>query len=75
MDDILLHGRTLEELNIKIENFLEFCRDQNLKLKPSKLTISEEVEFGGAVISSKLVKNEQVVCILPKDKRIQAFLT
>ena len=48
MDDILLHGRTLEELDRKLENFLEFCREKNLKLKPSKLTISEEVEFGGA---------------------------
>jgi len=44
-----------------------------LKLKPSKLNISEEVEFGGTLISSKLVKKEQVVCILPKDKRIEAF--
>ena len=46
-----------------------------MKLKPSKLNISEEVEFGGAVISSKLVKEEQVVCVLPKDKRIQAFFS
>ena len=50
-----------------------FCRDKNPKLKPSKLNISKEVEFGGAVISSKLVKKEKVVCILPKDKRIQTF--
>ena len=42
-------------------------------MKPSKLNISEEVEFGGAVISSKLVSKEQVVCVLPKDKRIEAF--
>ena len=25
------------------------------------------------MISAELVKNEQVVCVLPKDKRIQAF--
>ena len=75
MDDVLLHGRTLEELKMKLESFLAFCREKNLKLKPSKLNISEEVEFGGAVISSKLVKKEQVVCILPKDKRIQAFFS
>ena len=37
------------------------------------MTISEEVEFGGAIISSSLVKKEQVVCILPKDKRIESF--
>ena len=73
MDDILLHAKTIPELKIKLENFLTFCRAKNLKLKPSKLNISEEVEFGGTLISSKLVKKEQVVCILPKDKRIEAF--
>ena len=74
MDDVLLHGKTIEELKGKLENFLAFCRDKNLKLKPSKLNIGKDVEFGGAVISSKIVKEEQVVCMLPKDKRIQAFL-
>ena len=74
MDDVLIHGKTLKELKEKLENFLAFCRDKNLKLKPSKLNISEQVEFGGAVISSELVRNEQVVCVLPKDKRIQAFV-
>ena len=57
MDDVLIHGRNLKELKDKLENFLEFCREKNLKLKPSKLNISEHVEFGGAVISSELVKN------------------
>ena len=73
MDDILLHAKTIPELKQKLENFLIFCRSKNLKLKPSKLNISEEVEFGGAVISSKLVNKEQVVCVLPKDKRIEAL--
>ena len=73
MDDVMLHRRIIGELKGKLENFLAFCREKNLKLKPSKLNISEEVEFGGAVISSKIVKEEQVVCVLPKDKRIQAF--
>ena len=57
MDDVLIHRRNLKELKDKLENFLEFCREKNLKLKPSKLNISEQVEFGGAVISSELVKN------------------
>ena len=56
MDDILLHGRNLKELKDKLENFLEFAREKNLELKPSKLQISEQVEFGGTVISSELVK-------------------
>ena len=47
MDDILLHTKTIPELKTKLENFLSFCRAKNLKQKLSKLTISEEVEFGG----------------------------
>ena len=61
MDDVMLHRRIIGELKGKLENFLAFCREKNLKLKPSKLNISVEVEFGGAVISSKIVKEEQVV--------------
>ena len=37
------------------------------------MIINEEVEFGGALIRSDIVKNEQVVSNLPKDKWIQAF--
>ena len=58
MDNMLLHGRSIEELKANLENFLAFCPEKNLKLKPSKLNISGEVEFCGAVISSKLVKEE-----------------
>ena len=47
MDDILFNAKTLPELKQKLEHFLKFCRQKNLKLKPSKLNISEEVEFGG----------------------------
>ena len=73
MDDIFLYGKDLKELKLKLENFLSFAKDKNLKLKPSKLQIGEQVTFGGALISAELVKNEKVVCVLPKDQRIQAF--
>ena len=42
-------------------------------MKPSKINISEDVEFGGALIRADIVENEQVVSILPNDKRVQAF--
>ena len=35
--------------------------------------MGEEVEFGGTIISSETVGNETVVCVLPKNARIQAF--
>ena len=73
MDDWLLHAPTLEKLEEKITKLMLFCRDKNLKLNPSKLNVSEEVEFGGTVISHEVVKNESVIFIAPKSKRILAF--
>ena len=35
--------------------------------------ISEEVEFGGLVISSETVEKENIIFIRPKDKSIKAF--
>ena len=73
MDDVLLYGRTLEELKTKLETFWGFCKEKNLKLKPSKMNIGEEVEFAGTAIRADTVENEEVVSILPKDKRIKAI--
>ena len=61
MDDIMLHRNMLKQVRKKLENFLSFCREKNLKLKPSKLNKSEQVKLGGgAVISSETVKNEHL---------------
>ena len=73
MDDVLFYGRTLEELKAKLETFLGFCEEKNLTFKPLKMTIGEEVEFGGTVIRAETVENEDVVSILPLDKRVKAF--
>ena len=73
MDDVLFFHSTLEEAIKELERFLEFCRKKNLKLKPSKFCIGEEVEFGGALITSETVGSKSVVNILPKSQRVQAF--
>ena len=70
MDDVLLFGRTLEKLHQKIEVFVKYCEEKNLKLKPSKMVISEEVEFAGTVVKAETVQNEDVVSILPRDKSL-----
>ena len=72
-DDWLLFGSTLEEIEKKLTNLLEFCQSKNLKLNPAKLVISEEVEFGGTTISAESVRDEEVIFIGPKSKRIKAF--
>ena len=35
--------------------------------------ISEEVQFGGSVVSAEMVQGEDVLKILPRHKRIKAF--
>ena len=74
MDDILLFGRTLEELKKKLKVFLGYYEEKNLKLKPSKMVISKEVEFAGTAIRAEKLQDEDVVNILPREKRIQAFM-
>ena len=49
IDDLLFYHRTLEGAIKELESFLKFCVAKNLKLKPSKFVIGEEVEFGGAL--------------------------
>ena len=73
MDDWLIFAPNLEELEKKIVKLMKFCEDKNLKLNPSKLCIGEEVEFGGSIISAEVVKQEDVIFIAPKSKRIKAF--
>ena len=48
MDDLLLSGETLEEAEMKMEKFMKFCREKNLKLNPEKFVVSNEEEFGEA---------------------------
>ena len=74
MDDISLFGRTLEELKKKLEVFLGYCEEKNLKVKPSKMVISEEVEFEGTAFRAETIQEDDVVNILPRDKRIKAFM-
>ena len=38
------------------------------------MVISEEVEFAGTAIRAETVENEDVVSILPRDKRVKAFM-
>ena len=73
MDDWLLFGQTLEEVEKKLSNLMEVCKSRNLKLNPNKLVISKEVEFGSMVISAETIRNEDAIFIGPKDKRIKAF--
>ena len=63
----------MQELEEKVLNLMLFCKDKNLKLNPEKFLISEQVEFGGSVISAETVRDEDVIFVGPKNKRVRAF--
>ena len=68
MDDLLFYHPTLEGAVEELESFLKFCEAKNLKLKPSKFVIGEEVEFGGALITLETKGTQNVVNILSKSQ-------
>ena len=53
MDDVSFAAKTLDELELMLTAFFEFCLRKNIKLKGSKFYISQEVEFSGVRISSE----------------------
>ena len=63
MDDFFLYGCDEEELK----------KPRNLKLKLNKFIIGFEVESGGSILTMEKVKNQKVIFIPPKGKRIKAF--
>ena len=69
MDDLLIAGKDMADLQEKLEVFLSFCKLKNIKLKPSKFVISTSVEFGGCLVS----KEDLGVFIEPKENRIKVF--
>ena len=73
MDDYLIHARTLEDLEKKLEKFMEFAKKKNLKLNPKKFFILEEVEFDGSKVITEKCQNNSLIFISPKNKRIKFF--
>ena len=48
MDDVIVHGKTREELTARVSKFLQKCKDEDLRLKISKSTFeTQEVDFLG----------------------------
>ena len=48
MDDVIVHGKSHDELTARVSEFLQTCKDENLRLKISKSTFeTQEVDFLG----------------------------
>ena len=52
IDDFFVFSNSLEGLEKQIKKLIQQCRKINLKLAPSKFTLSDSVKFGGTIISS-----------------------
>lgn len=54
VDDFLIHGRTVQEHDINLRNFLLRCREVGLRLKPEKLQYkTNAVKFLGHTVSEQ----------------------
>ena len=73
MDDILMGAPTLEALETMIEEFLQSCHAENIKLKGTKFVISSCVEFGRCRISADKLNDKGFIFIQPKEGRVRAF--
>ena len=48
MDDVIVHGKTQDELTTCISEFLQTCKDENLRLKIKKSTFeTQQIDFLG----------------------------
>src|SRR5699024_2282171 len=57
LDDILVHGSTKEEHDMRLNRVLERCREVNLKLNEQKCKFfHEEVSYLGHIISKEGLK-------------------
>ena len=82
MDDILIFGRTLEELRTKTRTVLSKLRDNNLCLKPSKCKFEQErVDYLGMIITHNHIEMDPVKLSGIRDwptptkvKHVQQFL-
>ena len=72
IDDFCVYGRTLEDLEVQIKKLVKMCRKINLKLAPSKFSLSTAVKFGGTIISAEKIKDNSVIFLDPPDSRVLA---
>ncbi|KIM65554.1 hypothetical protein SCLCIDRAFT_112649, partial [Scleroderma citrinum Foug A] len=48
MDDVIVHGKSCDELTANVSEFLQKCKDEDLRLKISKSTFeTQEIDFLG----------------------------
>ena len=56
IDDVIISGRSFQELMVNFEALLKRCEEHNIGLSRKKLQVGSCVEFGGFIISKDGVK-------------------
>ena len=69
IDDFCIFGKTLKDLETQIDKLAKLCKKINLKLAPSKFSLSTAVKFGGTIFSAEKIKENSVIF---SDNRILA---
>ena len=68
MDDVIVHGKTREELTAHVSEFLQKCKDKDLRLKISKSTFeTQEVDFLGYKVKCRQYSPCPVKMVAIKD--------
>merc|ERR1712030_70400 len=70
IDDFCLFAKTLPELEKQIDKLAQLFEKINLKLSPSKFTLSTAVKFRGTIISAEKVADNSIIFLDPPDNRI-----
>merc|ERR1712215_242924 len=73
IDNFLLFSETLQGLEEQIGKLIRLCKRINLKLSPTKFTLSKAVKFGGTVISAEKIKGKEIIFLDLPDQRILAI--
>ena len=74
VDDILIAADSIEDLRAKACWFFDICRKRNMKLAPRKIQLSDQVIFGGTVITSVPVNGKHCTMLDPTVESIDTIL-
>ena len=53
VDDVMIHGETIDEVLNGFEKLLQTCQDKDVTLHPKKIALGNKLKFAGYVISNR----------------------
>ena len=74
MDDVLCTGSNVEQLEKRLRNLLDICRERNMKLKRKKFEVGTSVTYGGCDLASIWTKRGRQILITPSTAKLDALI-